>query len=196
MEVEILTTIPRHEHMLRYISYDVRSNTILTCLEKVEGSTLTLWYSGKKIQNLDCEMRKNILFQLCDVLVHVHKHGYMHRDVSNNNIILKENGHIILIDFCFGLSTDPSKRSLKPTTVAVSSRRCQGTPGYCAPENSERPNLITESVDAYSWACITFDLIAGNPAEQICGYHDILFEDPQNFPVDEKVFNNVSSFSS
>jgi serine/threonine protein kinase len=198
MEVEILKTIPPHEHMVCYISHEHKSNMILTRLEKVEGSTLTTWYLEKKIKNLDCNMRKNIIIQLCDVLVHVHKHGYIHRDVSNNNIMCKENGNITLIDFCFGLSTDMSKRSLKPTTAlgAISSRRCQGTVGYCAPENSQRPNLITESVDAYSWVCIILDLVAGNPAEQICGYHDILCEEPLDFPVDEEVFNKVSFFSS
>ena len=135
MEVEILTTIPSHANMVKYLNHDVRSIMILTYLEKVEGSTLTMWYSEEKIKNLDCDIRKNIIFQLCDVLVHVHKHGYIHRDVSNNNIMCKDNGRITLIDFCFGLSTDPSKRILKPTTGAaapVSSRRCQGTVGYCA----------------------------------------------------------------
>lgn len=199
MEIEILTTIPPHECLVRYISHDLRSNMILTCLERVGGSTLTMWYLEEKIKYLDCDMRKNIVLQLCDVLVHVHKHGYIHRDVSNNNIMCKENGRIILIDFCFGLSSDISKRELKPTTAIgapISSRRCQGTVGYCAPENSDRPHLITESVDAYSTVCIIFDLIAGNPADQICGYHDILFEEPENFPVDEKIFNKVSSFCS
>ena len=85
MEIEILTTIPPHECMVRYISHDLRSNMILTCLERVGGSTLTTWYLEEKIKYLDCDMRKNIVFQLCDVLVHVHKHGYIHRDVSNNN---------------------------------------------------------------------------------------------------------------
>jgi serine/threonine protein kinase len=167
---------------------------ILTYLEKVEGSSLSMWYLEKKMNNLHCDMRKDIIFQLCDVLVHVHKHGYIHRDVSNNNIMCNENGRITLIDFCFGLSTDPYKRILPTTTI--SSRRCQGTLGYCAPENSGRPQLITESVDAFSSVCIIFDLIAGNPADQICGYHDILFEEPENFPVDEKIFNKVSSCCS
>jgi serine/threonine protein kinase len=165
---------------------------------KVEGSTLTTWYLEEKIKYLDCDMRKNIVLQLCDVLVHVHKHGYIHRDVSNNNIMCKENGRITLIDFCFGLSSDTSKRKLKPTTVIgapIPSRRCQGTVGYCAPENSDRPQLITESVDAFSSVCILFDLIAGNPAEEIGGYHDILCDEPEKFPVDEKIFDKVSSFS-
>ena len=197
MEVEILKTIPPHESLVRYINHDVRSNMILTCLQKVEGSTLTRWYLEEKIKYLDCDMRKNIVLQLCDVLVHVHTHGYIHRDVSNNNIMCKENGRIILIDFCFGLSSDISKRKLKPTTAIgapISSRRCQGTVGYCAPENSGRPQLITESVDAFSSVCIIFDLIAGNPAEEIGGYHDILCDEPEKFPVDENIFDKVSSF--
>lgn len=194
MEIEILRTIPPHPSLVRYINHDVKSNMILTCLEKVEGSSLTTWYLEEKIKYLDCEMRKNIVLQLCDVLVHVHTHGYIHRDVSNNNIMCNENGRITLIDFCFGLSTDPSKRLL--TTTTISSRRCQGTLGYCAPENSGRPQLITESVDAFSSVCVIFDLIAGNPAEEIGGYHDILCDEPEKFPVDENVFDKVSYFSS
>ena len=43
MEVEILKTIPPHEHMVCYISHEHKSNMIPTRLEKVEGSTLTTW---------------------------------------------------------------------------------------------------------------------------------------------------------
>jgi hypothetical protein len=38
MEIEVLTAIPPHEYMVKYINHDVRSNMILTYLEK-EGST-------------------------------------------------------------------------------------------------------------------------------------------------------------
>ena len=74
----------------------------------------------------------------------------------------------------------------------ISSRRCQGTLGYAAPENGNRPDWTTESCDAYSFVCVLFDLIAGKTADESCGYHDILDEDPMNFPVDELTFNKVS----
>jgi len=181
--------------MVPYVSHVIKGNAILTCLHKIDGWTLNEWYTAGKIQELNCVFRKSIITQLHEVLVHVHTHGYIHRDVSNNNVMVKLNGHVVLIDFCFGVSTDPQKRSLKSTSsTSVSTRRCQGTLGYSAPENGNRPAWTTESCDAYSLVCVSFDLIAGKPADESCGYHDILDEDPRNFPVDDQTFHKVAKY--
>lgn len=132
------------------------------------------------------------LFQL----LYMYKHGYIHRDVSNNNIMINHEGKVKLLDFCFAIECNLSARNFDSESGKSSSRRCQGTMGYCAPETSTRSDWLTESADAFSVVCIVFDIIAGGMHDSVCGYHDLLEDDSEIFPVDEIAFDKVSCASS
>ncbi|AUB44399.1 Tetratricopeptide (plasmid) [Nostoc flagelliforme CCNUN1] len=71
----------------------------LHCLvmEKMEGENLQQWLetNGKISQNVALEW----MLQLLDILDHVHKIGYFHRDIKPTNIIHQPNGNLALVDF-------------------------------------------------------------------------------------------------
>lgn len=71
----------------------------LHCLvmEKMEGENLQQWLetNGKISQNVALEW----MLQLLDILDHVHKIGYFHRDIKPTNIIYQPTGNLALVDF-------------------------------------------------------------------------------------------------
>jgi len=68
---------------------------------------------------------KNILLQLCDGLMVLHKNGIIHRDIKPSNLILEHGGAVRLIDF-------DAARTIK--NGAKEDTRLLGTKGYAPPE--------------------------------------------------------------
>lgn len=85
---------------------------------------LTRVMHGPKVENPRAVVRK-----LLSCLAHIHQHGFVHRDVKCENIILTDNDEPYLIDWdeCVYL---PSMRSVIPGRFD----RKLGTFGYLAPE--------------------------------------------------------------
>lgn len=68
---------------------------------------------------------KNIIGQICDGLLFLHKHNIIHRDINPNNIIISDNNQVKIIDFDISRTT---KKNMANDTVIL------GTAGYAAPE--------------------------------------------------------------
>lgn len=68
---------------------------------------------------------RNIAIQMAEALELVHKLKVLHRDIKSSNIMLRENGQAVLIDF--GAARLLTREGAKDTCV-------QGTPGYAPPE--------------------------------------------------------------
>lgn len=91
--------------------------------EYVNGKTLLTMLSEK--ETLNEKDSKNIIGQICDGLIFLHKHNIIHRDINPNNIMITKNGDIEIIDF--DIARRAKKNSKTDTTVL-------GTVGYAAPE--------------------------------------------------------------
>lgn len=68
---------------------------------------------------------RNIAIEMAEALESVHKLKVLHRDIKSSNIMLRENGQAVLIDF--GAARLLTREGAKDTCV-------QGTPGYAPPE--------------------------------------------------------------
>jgi serine/threonine protein kinase len=95
-------------------------------MEKIEGQDLGKWVENNKITNTKQAMEW--LKQLIDILAHVHSQNYIHRDIKPDNIMLKPDGQLVLIDF--GIVKEFIQKSQKRT---IPTTRI-GTPGYSSPE--------------------------------------------------------------
>lgn len=195
MEVEILSTMTAHPHIVAFKAHVIENDRILVLLQHVEGKTLSQLYEKNIVKTWSCDNRKVVLRALISALVHLHDHGFIHRDISNNNVMIDYEGKVVLIDFCFATQCIVANRNVDAQAGKTSSRRCQGTLGYCAPETSNRSDWVTESADAFAVVCVTFDLLAGEIHEQSCGYHDLLEDEPSTFPIDEVAFDKVAYYT-
>ncbi len=95
-------------------------------------------------------------FQIADALACAHDLPVVHRDLKPYNLIVDEDGIIVLIDFGIAKPLWPGVTDYTPDGSTVGSR------GYEAPEQIlERQ--ITPKTDLYALGCILYRLLTGRP---------------------------------
>ncbi|HEY9703355.1 MAG TPA: serine/threonine-protein kinase, partial [Allocoleopsis sp.] len=132
-------------------------------MEKIEGENLKNWLqTHRNNQGISEKLAINWMRQLLDILNHIHP-GYLHRDIKPDNIILKNNGQLVLIDF--GAVKEITSRSQLPSHI--SSHTTIGTLGYTSPEQNDYSGEFNEQLpyqsDYFSLGCTFVHLLTGKP---------------------------------
>ncbi len=82
----------------------------------------------------------------------VDKYKVIHNDIHSGNIMCKDDGNYVLLDFGLAIEGD---------TVVSSSRRRNGAPEYKSPEKWENDDVLTERNDIYSFGVVLYEALAG-----------------------------------
>ena len=93
------------------------------------------------------------LKRIANALSVIHGEGILHRDLKPPNIMLREDGQIVLIDF--GLA-----KNLHSGTRSTAAGVLRGSPYYMSPEQAQGEELDSRS-DLYSLGVIFFEMLTG-----------------------------------
>lgn len=97
------------------------------------------------------------LHQLCQALAYLHGEGLVHRDVKPDNVLVRGDGRVVLVDF--GLASS----ALAPGRERIDvSGQMAGTVYYMAPELIEGQRVDARA-DLYAVGCLLFQLLTGQP---------------------------------
>jgi serine/threonine protein kinase len=121
--------IPKVESDGYFTVLPKNSSVPLHCLvmEKIEGVDLEQWMKSRQYKPISQDLAVNWLRQLVEILGLVHAHQYFHRDIKPQNIMLRSNGHLVLIDF----------GAVRQVTTTILSGNCNTkiiSQGYSPPE--------------------------------------------------------------
>ena len=120
-------------------------------MEYVPGRTLEEHIAKKG--SLDIEEAVDILVQTATGLSAAHQAGVVHRDVKPQNIKIRPDGGVKLLDF--GLS-----KSFSGDVAVTGAGRIMGTPRYMSPEQC-RGEQIDWRTDVYALGLLGFYLLTG-----------------------------------
>ncbi|MEM0982170.1 MAG: serine/threonine-protein kinase, partial [Cyanobacteria bacterium P01_H01_bin.58] len=119
-----------------YFTYQPQDDDIpLHCIvmEKIDGPNLQQWMQQQGGHPIGENQALQWITQLTDSLRRIHQHNYFHRDIKPDNIMLRANGQLVLVDF--GAAREMTQTylaqvgSLGVTTVSSA--------GYTPPEQEQ-----------------------------------------------------------
>lgn len=152
-------------------------------MEYVEGQTLREYLKARK-PSLPTLL--NIAIQMCVALESAHKANIIHRDIKPDNIMIRKDGLVKLLDFGLAKIKDKQNQALtstKPGTLL-------GTIGYMSPEQAQCDNTDARA-DIFSLGAVCYEMATSvAPFYQdnhIDTLYAILKSDPKPFTEEQSV---------
>jgi eukaryotic-like serine/threonine-protein kinase len=142
----------RHDNILEIFDYsgtDALDCYIIT--EFVRGDTLTELL--EKVGRLPSEATAMVGLHLARALEYAHSRGVLHRDLKPDNVMVREDGTVKLMDFGIARFLDETQVTLTGALV--------GSPAYMSPEQAEEKPLDHRS-DLFALGTLLFQILTGH----------------------------------
>jgi len=142
----------RHPNILQIYFAGEDAGLYYYVMEYIEGSDLGSCFDDYRRQkkSMPVEEVLRIGRAVANALGYAHERGVVHRDVKPTNVLVAEDGRVVLADF--GLALDVSHGSLG--TVF-------GSPHYIAPEQARNSAKAVPQSDVYALGVILYELLSG-----------------------------------
>lgn len=124
----------------------------------VARTPLTLDNVLQKQGRIQEDVVHTIALDIADALQYAHtfsEGSVVHCDLKPGNILLREDGHAVVVDF--GISQ--AQHTSEPNEISTTSIR--GTPDYMAPEQWDSKSKITPAVDIYAYGVLICRILTG-----------------------------------
>jgi len=150
-EARLLSALA-HPRVVRIIDHFAAPTGQYLVMDLVRGIDLGVLLKQRGTPGLPVDQSIEYVRQTCEALSYVHDQQIVHRDVKPQNLILSENG-VVLVDFGIARLLDEVEQQ---GTVGI------GTPRFMAPEVFAGGN-VSARTDVFSVAATLWTLIAGRP---------------------------------
>src|SRR6185503_13590134 len=141
------------------IELDGELNYIAT--EFIDGRTLTQQMAE---QPLSLKQTIDVAIQLASALDAAHTAGIVHRDIKPDNVMLRSDGYVKILDFGLAKLTERPASEFDPgaaeSAVTTNPGIVLGTPRYMSPEQA-RGLEVDARADIFSLGVIIYEMVAG-----------------------------------
>ena len=134
---DVMQLLEQMSSALAYCHHDIYR----FCMDRLEDDLQDDPEDGSKVL-LDDDIRNRL----------VQKYRVIHNDIHSDNIIRREDGSHILLDFGLAIQGD---------SVVRSSRRSDGAPEFKAPEKWDTDTELTTQSDIYSFGVVLYEYLTG-----------------------------------
>ena len=155
-EIQILKKL-KHKNIAKLIEVISTEKQILIVQELIEGISLREYYNNEIRNQKGISIHKENVFriifkQIFEAMNYIHKLGMAHRDIKLENILIKKNYEIKIIDFGFGMYNPENK---------LQKFFC-GTPNYMPPEIAEKKPYIGQLADMWSLGILVYKIFCAD----------------------------------
>ncbi|MDT8305961.1 MAG: serine/threonine-protein kinase [Anaerolineae bacterium] len=142
----------RHEHIIQVYHVGEQDGVHYMVMEYVPGGDLASLLAEHRATDslLPVAEVLRIGRAVAIALDFAHSHGVIHRDVKPGNVLLADDGRVVLSDF--GLVMD---------TTEETSGDLFGSPHYVAPEQARRSSQAVPASDLYSLGVVLYEMLVG-----------------------------------
>ena len=144
-----------HPHIIQIHYADKQDGLYYFVMELVDGYDL-----GELLQSYTLENKliphQDVLrigWALANALDFAHEKGVIHRDVKPSNVMIAQDGRILLMDFGLALAVDEGSEG--DITLV-------GTARYISPEQAQRSANAVPQSDLYSLGVILYEMLTGS----------------------------------
>ncbi len=166
----------RHDNILEIFDYSgLDSATAYIVTEFIDGQTLKQFLNTRTLGFP--EIAALISGEVCRALAHAHAAGVIHRDVKPENVMIRKDGLIKLMDFGIAQILDFQRMTVTGQLL--------GSPAYMAPEIIEgkqvdlRTDVFSVGIMLYLLATGALPFAGKNPHEVLRRITDGKFADPR-----------------
>lgn len=143
-----------HPGVVRVFDVVETAGRVYLVMERIRGDNLRQW---QRRHGHEVSAVVDVYLRVANALDAVHRAGIVHGDVKPDNVLLAEDGRVLLADF--GLSRTHSDRG-------VAARG--GTPRYLAPEATAGSGSVGPRSDQFSFCVSMFEALCGAlPGDEI-----------------------------
>jgi serine/threonine-protein kinase len=142
----------RHENILEIYDYSgTESSECYIVTEYVRGETLSSLM--QRVGRTPSEVAATIGLRLAEALKYAHQVGILHRDLKPDNVMIRGDGTVKLMDFGIARFLDESQVTMTGALV--------GSPAFMSPEQAREGGLDTRS-DLFSLGTLLYHLVTGH----------------------------------
>ncbi|MEM1227037.1 MAG: protein kinase [Planctomycetota bacterium] len=143
----------RHPNLCQVHETGSHDGRLFIVMSFVDGPTLAEWWKDESPTEMQVAM---IIRSVAAGLQEAHDHGFVHRDLKPDNILMDRQGHPVVTDFGLALSE----------SIGISARITQpglivGSPGYMSPEQIRNASEVGPPSDIYSLGVVMYELLCG-----------------------------------
>jgi eukaryotic-like serine/threonine-protein kinase len=137
-----------HKNIVRLYEFEEEGDLAFLVMDFINGTTL-----AKHLKNhrMSLGQALGILEQVCPALNYAHEEKYVHRDIKSSNIMIQNDGKMLLSDF--GIAKVVEEEATGSTSLI-------GTAGYMSPEQILGKPL-DQTTDIYSLGIVAVEMVTG-----------------------------------
>ncbi len=138
-----------HPNIIKVYQFTFENNRAILVMEYIEGECLLEYIKNKKPSQ---DKILEIFAKIIEAVHYAHRKQIIHRDIKPTNIIVRDNGEPVLMDF--GIAKAAQIEDLTRTGELV------GTPQYMSPEQaSGERHAVDHRADIYSLGVILYQIL-------------------------------------
>ena len=149
-EINILKQLDHVNIMKLYEVIDTEKYLYLV-LEYIKGCSLLDLIKKQRDHTLKEKRAINIFHQVVQGIAYCHSKNICHRDIKLENILIKNNDEVKIIDFGFGIKND----------INTYNKLLCGTPSYMSPEIVNKKKYIAQYSEVWTLGVLLFVMLYG-----------------------------------